>query len=365
MNRVEVDFVTIQSNISEIIRHSDKQIMCVVKSNAYGHGLEKTVNSLFSQGINRFSTYYLHEALKIKKIIPHAQVLHLGPIFSDPDIELLCENDIDLTITSIDQLRNISEKTRVYSNPLKVHLKIDTGLSRNGIHYSDFDKLKSEVFSILEHSNLDCVGVMSHLMMSDKESKTTAKQIQRFETVCHEFSRSNISVKHFHLGNTSYLFHKSDQYSNMVRIGIGIYGLSCGVEYHGQGLDIKPAMSFTSRVISTKTIRKGDRVSYGGKFTADSDMRIAVVAAGYADGIPRTASKEAYVTISGQKCSVLGVVCMNNFTIDITDIKDEIDIGEVVTIFSNGEFNSPTADDWGAWSNSIGYEVVTNIGRLN
>lgn len=365
MTHVLVNHDTIKSNISQLIDFSDKEIMCVVKSNAYGHGLEQTVRTLQSQGINFFSTYYVEEAIRINKISPKANILHLGPVYSSDELVLLSKLGIHVMITSLELLRKVLANVDLYEKPIKIHIKLDTGLSRNGIHYSRFKHIKDEVFEILNHKNIDCIGIMSHLMMNALQSKETEAQIQRFEDTCLQFTENEINVRYFHLGNTSYLFHEGDKFSNMVRVGIGIYGLSCGIDYSDFGLTINPALSFKSKIISTKRINKGDKVSYGGKFTSNADIQIAVVAAGYADGIPRSSSKEAYVLVEGQKCKVLGVICMNNFIIDVSNIHNQVKIGTEVVIFSDGVNNSPTADDWGVWSNTIGYEVVTKVGNMN
>jgi len=365
MNYVLVNHDTIKSNISHLIDFTDKEIMCVVKSNAYGHGLDQIVRTLHSQGINFFSTYYVEEATEINRILPMVNILHLGPVYSSDELVLLSKLGVHVMITSLELLRKVLANADLYENPIKIHIKLDTGLSRNGIHYSRFEHIKDEVFEILNHKNIDCIGLMSHLMMNALQSKETEAQIQRFEDTCLQFAENEINVRYFHLGNTSYLFHEGDKFSNMVRVGIGIYGLSCGIDYSDFGLTINPALSFKSKIISTKRINKGDKVSYGGKFVSSADIQIAVVAAGYADGIPRSSSKESYVLVEGQKCKVLGVICMNNFIIDVTMIKNQVKIGTEVIIFSDGVNNSPTADDWGVWSNTIGYEVVTKVGNLN
>ena len=365
MSHVFVNHDTIKSNISQLIDFSDKEIMCVVKSNAYGHGLEQIARTLHSQGINFFSTYYVEEAIRINRILPVTNILHLGPVYSSEELVLLSKLGVHVMITSLELLRKVLANADLYVNPIKIHIKLDTGLSRNGIHYSSFEHIKGEVFEILNHKNIDCIGLMSHLMMNAIQSKETEAQIQRFEDTCLQFAEYEIDVRYFHLGNTSYLFHKGDKFSNMVRVGIGIYGLSCGIDYSDFGLTINPALSFTSKIISTKRINKGDKVSYGGKFVSRTDIQIAVVAAGYADGIPRLSSTDAYVLVEGQKCKILGVICMNNFIIDVSKIEDQVEIGTEVVIFSDGVNNSPTADDWGVWSNTIGYEVVTKVGNQN
>mgnify|MGYP006135956983 FL=1 len=365
MSDVVVDYNAIKSNISQFIDFSDKEIMCVVKSNAYGHGLENTVKALYSKGIRFFSTYYLEEAIKIKEILPFSDVLHMGPIYSSSELELVSEFGIDLMITSLELLRKIHSNADSYEVPIKIHIKLDTGLSRNGIHYSSFDDVQDELFTLLDNENIDCRGIMSHLMMSRLESEVTDVQIKRFEYACSQFVENEINVRYFHLGNTSYLFHRGDNFSNLVRIGIGIYGLSCGIDYSDFGLVIQPALSFKSKILSTKKISKGDKVSYGGTFISKSDIKIAVVASGYADGMPRLLTEEAYVLVGEHRCKILGVICMNNFIIDVSDINKPPGIGTEVVIFSDGLNDSPTADDWGIWSDSIGYEIVTKVGNLN
>jgi alanine racemase len=365
MSHVVVNHKTIASNISQFIDFTDQEIMCVVKSDAYGHGLENIVNTLYSQGIEFFSTYYLEEAIKIKEMLPSVNVLHMGPVFTVEELKLLSQLEIDLMVTSLELLRKINSDADCYQKPLKVHIKLDTGLSRNGIHYSLFDDIKDELFTILENINIDCVGIMSHLMMSNLESEETDAQIHRFEYACSQFIEEEINVRYFHLGNTSYLFHKGDKFSNLVRIGIGTYGLSCGIDYSDFGLTIRPALSFKSEIISSKKIGKGEKISYGGGFISKKEMKTAVVAAGYADGMSRLSSNEAYVLVEGNKCKILGVICMNNFIVDVSTINKTLNIGTEVIIFSDGLNNSPTADDWGVWSDSIGYEVVTKVGNLN
>ena len=188
MTHVLVNHDTISSNISQLIDFSDKEIMCVVKSNAYGHGLEQTVRTLQSQGINFFSTYYVEEAIRINKMSPKANILHLGPVYSSDELVLLSKLGIHVMITSIQLLRKVLASVDFYENPIKIHIKLDTGLSRNGIHYSRFKHIKDEVFEILNHKNIDCIGIMSHLMMNALQSKETEAQIQRFEHTCLQFA---------------------------------------------------------------------------------------------------------------------------------------------------------------------------------
>ena len=356
---VEIDLNQIKNNylIYKSYLLNNQQVMAVVKADAYGHGDVEVAHTLSDLGVENFAVSNIYEAEKIRKSGIKGQVLILG-YTPEESIKRVFENDITQAVLS-EEYADMLVKTGIN---VKCQFAIDTGMNRIGIDADD-----PELCSQLIHkysSLLTVTGLFTHLCTADTDDsdsvKFTEKQIGRFIDVKNQIRDLDLPYIHC-LNSAGGLWHNRPEISNLVRLGIILYGLKpdfCNDLPDG----IHPALCWKSVVSMVKTIKKGESVSYGRTFIADHDMRIATIPTGYADGYNRLLSNKGYVLINGQQANIVGRVCMDQFMVDVSNINN-IQIGtEVILLGSSGKLKID-ADDMAQMIGSIGYEVVCDISK--
>jgi len=322
------------------------KVMPVVKANAYGHGAVVLSKAAERMGIDFFAVAFLEEALILRERGIKANILVFN--YVEPDMLHVAEKyDITLTLYSWEQLWRYSKEG---FRP-KCHVKIDTGMRRLGIVPSE----ANDFVEAAKKAGFPVEGAYTHFAVADslddEDVSFTKSQAEKFEKL-------DLDVRIKHVCNSGAAVSKVVNCFDYVRIGIASYGLQPGDTVQSE--KIKPVLSWKSVVSHVKTIQPGETVSYGRTFTAFTEMKIATIPVGYADGYWRSLSNRGYVLIHGEKCPIVGRVCMDQFMVDVTHLEDVKMGDEVVLIGKQGE-NQITAEEIAKMVGTINYEVTCRI----
>ena len=349
-----VDLDRIKSNIKHLKGFSHTPVMAVVKADAYGHGLVPVAKAALDAGASSLGVALLEEAITLREAGITAPILAwLVPPGSD--YKLAIDNQIELAASSIKALEEIGAVKSKFRP--RVHLEVDTGMTRGGF-LGEWGKIDGH-----HVANLDVVGIFSHFARADEPGeKQNEVQLNRFKEMVatvESFGYTNI-VRH--LSNSAATLKDEESRFDMVRAGIAMYGLSPDVKTLGDSasLGLKPAMQLRAKLHLVKTVPANSPVGYGATAFTAAETKLGVVAMGYADGIPRIA-QGAGVFVDGKRAPVIGRVSMDQFVVDL-GADSKAATGDWVTVFGDGSTGEYTADDWGAASGSINYEIVTRIG---
>lgn len=355
---VEVNLEYLEENISKIKEQikdvENKNLLAVIKADGYGHGSVMIAPILLACGIKAFGVASIDEGIDLRENKINCPILVLGavPVWA---FETALNYDIEISVFNdehIETLKMLYERT---GKRIKVQVKVDTGMNRIGINYKDapkfIEKLRNSEFA-------DLKGVFTHF--ADAENRDVLKmQLDRFNYVL-----DNIDTKHLmiHCQNSIGAFLLDDKRYNAIRLGIIIYGmtpLTDGIEPVCKIPDIKQLMSVKGRITNIHTIKKGEGVSYGYKFIADKDIKVATIPIGYADGVSRNLSNKIQGSINGKLIKQIGRITMDQMMFDITDIDAEI--GDVITILGYDEDNFISVDSWAKILDTINYELTCRL----
>lgn len=344
----EVNLKNISENFDKIKNHTEKKVMCIVKADAYGHGLCEVAKTL--KDADFFGVATTREALSLRESGVKNEILLLG-YFNQEETELLVLNNITATIYSLEMAETLNEVSKKLCKKCKIHIKIDTGMSRLGFSTHEFD----DIVKVTKLENLISEGIYTHFAVADDplQKDFTFNQAENFDILCNKLEKSGISFKLKHTQASSALLLYNDFKYDMVRAGIALYGYTPNDDIENF-LNLKPAMTIKSRVAFVHTLKKGQTVSYGRRFEALKDMKVAVVSIGYADGYKRSNQNEPYTLVSGKKAEVIGSICMDMCMIDVSNI-DNLNQGDEVIIFGEKEL---TAMEVAKFSKTIVYEVL-------
>ena len=344
----------------------DTKLCCVVKADGYGHGAAALASLYEDLGADYLAVSNIDEAKELRDNGIKLPVLILGYTPVENARELF-ELDITQTVYSLEYAKLLSEMCVKHNIEIKVHIKVDTGMSRIGFMCQEFPKDNNSINEIKEACSLKGLipeGIFTHFCVSDSGDEGrefTEKQFSNFEYTVNSLRENKVSFDIVHCSNSGATLDYPNTYCNMVRAGVILYGLKpspvCGVN-----IGLKPVMSMKTVIAHIKTIESGATVSYGRTFTADRKIKIATVPVGYADGFIRAYSKDGYMIINGRKAPIVGRVCMDQTMPDVTDIPD-VNIGGEVLVFGSGEHGERTADDLAECADTINYEVVCNISK--
>ena len=349
-----VDLSAIKFNVQHLKKTSGTKLLAVVKADAYGHGLVPVAQAAVAAGADYLGVALLEEAITLREAGINAPIL-AWLVQPGSDFAKAIELDIDIAAASLKALQEISEAST--SKKARVHLEVDTGMSRGGF-LSEWDQLTAE-----HCADVEIVGIFSHFARADEpDEKQNQDQFARFNEMVakvHSFGFANVIR---HLSNSAATLKNHAAAFDMVRTGIAMYGLSPDVTTLGtsQSLGLRPAMQLRAALYLVKDVPAGTPVGYGATESTSANTRLGVVAMGYADGIPRIAH-DAGVWSAGKRAPIIGRVSMDQFVVDLGS-DSKANSGDWVTIFGNGSHGEYTADDWGAASGSINYEIVTRIG---
>lgn len=373
---LKINNSSIKKNL-EKIRSINKNVICVIKDDAYGLKIEKILPILIKNNCNYFAVAYLEEAVKVYKILKNFKNLNkknncnvMTLNYVEPKkLEVAIKNGVEITIFSkkqfydyIDILNNFKKNIC-----LKIHIKINSGMNRLGFDENEVFEIIKEIKKINSEFlkdkkfKLEIISIFSHI--SEAENKTkTEKQVKKFEKILKIFDDNEIKYKYRHLQASPLLFKYEKKYNyDFCRVGMAIYGL----EPLSYDVGLENAILVESKIINIRDVKKGEKVSYGNKGILKRDSKVGIVAIGYAHGLPKQIENKkncAYVLVNDKKANILGEICMDMIFIDLTDIQD-IKIGDKVLIVGNKKSwkNKITLRQMAKWGNTIQDDVLTNF----
>lgn len=363
----EINLDAITNNIKQIrkITSPDSKIMAIVKADAYGHGFFEVASALADNGADFFGVATVDEAIQLRNAGFSNPVLILGVIFRD-DLEKIISNDIMPVVFGYRFAKSISDTAVRLNKKAKIHIKLDTGMSRIGYVCSGSDSRERILDSICEIAklpNIEIDGIFSHFAKADETERDYTKiQFERFNDIVSELENRGVHIPIKHICNSAGIIQYPEYHMDMVRSGIITYGLAPSSDVSVEGLGFEPAMQLKSVVTNLKRIKIDTPVSYGGKYIASPGTRIATVAIGYADGYSRILSGKAQVLINGKKANVIGNICMDQMMVDVTEIED-IKIGDEVILFGKSGNNIITVESVAELMGTINYETICVIGK--
>jgi len=353
---VEVNLSQLSRNLDAIrAKVSPAKIMIVLKANAYGHGLTEVAKYLDPQ-VDYIGVAVLEEGILLREIGVKTPILVLGGIWGN-QIPAYIENDLTLTAPSVDRLNQIDQAAEVLGKKAKVHLKVDTGMERIGVHYYNADKLLE---AALNCRHVEVEGIFSHFANSDDADLSHARlQLERFNEVLGFYERHSLPTPICHMANSGGILQLPESYFDMVRPGILFYGVYPSPEAR-RTVKVKPALAWKSRVVYFKVTQPGHPVSYGSTWQSDHNVRIVTVPVGYGDGYFRSMSNKAQVVIHGVRYPQVGRVCMDQIMVNIED--DSAFNGDEVILIGEAENGERvTVEELAKWADTIPYEILTNI----
>ena len=356
----EIDISALLHNF-RIIREKAglSKVMAVVKANAYGHSVCDIAPILDKAGAESFAVSNIEEALQLRNMGITKPILILGYTPIDT-VELLCKNNISQCVYSYNYAKELSHAVTLLGKTLKIHIKLDTGMSRLGFDCrSDALKELREAISAASLPGFYLEGIFTHFAVSDRTEKSedgfTDAQFSRFKSAAQEFLKSGLKPDFCHCCNSAGLLFDREKRLDLVRAGIILYGLTPNADLNLKE-ELIPVMTLKSAVSMVKEIARGETVSYGRTFKAKKKMKIATVSAGYADGYPRLLSNKGYVLIGGQKAPITGKVCMDQLAVDVTHIED-VKMGDEVILFGK----DLPVEEIAQLCGTINYEIVCGI----
>jgi alanine racemase len=330
----EVDLDALCHNFNAIKTFvAPSKVMAVVKANGYGHGLERTALTLQRTGVDSLGVAYIEEAIALRKAGITIPILVFGGLLQE-QLELYIKHDVDVTASSVSKLEQIEVTAQRLNKRARVHLKIDTGLERIGVHYYSADSLYD---AALRAKHSDVVGVYSHFADVNLNDLAIAKmQLERFLASLRYFEERAHTPFLRHIASSSGLMALKESHLDMVRPGLTLYGVYPGPGYEST-LQVKPVLTLKSHVVYFKVVKKGAGVSYGHKWHAPEDTRVVTIPIGYGDGYSRALSNKASVIIRGKRSPIVGVVCMDQLMVNIGPNGEAYNDDEVILIGSSGD----------------------------
>ena len=365
--RVVVDLAAIRDNVRSLASHArTAQVMAVVKADAYGHGLVPAARAAVQGGATWLGTAQVHEALDLRAAGLRTRILTwlYGP---DAPLDALLEAEIDVSVAAPWALTAVHAAARRTGRTARIHLKVDTGLGRNGLTPGQLPGLLDAALAARAEGAVEVVGVWSHFAFADEPTHPTVlAQAGVFRDLVALVESRGVTLEVRHLANSAATLTNPAVHLDLVRPGLAVYGLSPVPQLGGpEVFGLRPAMTVEVGLATVKPVGVGQGVSYGHAYTTTSDTMLGVVPMGYADGIPRHASGAldhpgAPVQVGGRRLTVAGRVCMDQFVLDLGPGAREV-AGDRVELFGSGADGAPTAEDWARAAGTISYEIVTRM----
>jgi alanine racemase len=351
----EVNLTRLSQNLQAIrVYVTPAKVMIVVKANAYGHGLAEVAKHL-SPLADYIGVAVLEEGILLRELGVTAPILVLGGIWGNQVPQYL-QHDLTLTASSVERLEQIDLVAGQMGVKAKVHLKIDTGMERIGVHYYNAHTIQE---TALHCANVEVEGIFSHFANADSPNLTHARlQLERFNEVLRFYENHSLPMPIRHMANSAAILQLPESHFDMVRPGIILYGVYPFSE-PAHRVQVQPALAWKSRVVYFKVVKPDHPVSYGSTWQADHPVRVVTLPVGYGDGYFRSLSNKAQVIIRGKKYPQVGLVCMDQMMVNIEN--DSAFNGDEVTLIGESGGEVISAQDLAGWAGTIPYEILTNI----
>jgi alanine racemase len=357
-----IDLGALAHNVRVLKTRIDgRKLMVVVKADAYGHGLVKCGQAAVNAGADYLGVALLEEGVALREGGVPGPILAWLNTPHDRFAECIAR-DIDLGVNSLATLKEISNAAYSVDRVARLHVKVDTGLHRNGVLLADLPELITALTRAEAEGTVKVVGVMSHFAYADEPSNPTiTAQIAEFKSAVDQLDAAGFELEVRHLANSAATLGLSQAYFDMVRPGVAAYGVSPGEEV-GRALDfdLKPVMTLCAPISLLKNVPAGSGVSYAHQYHTTSDTTLALIPAGYADGVPRSASGKGPVLVGGEIRKVAGRICMDQFVLDVGGLN--VGLSQEVILFGDPARGEPSVEDWAEAAGTISYEIITRIG---
>jgi alanine racemase len=350
---LEENFRMIKSHITAGVK-----TLCVVKANAYGHGAVEVSRRLATAGADYLGVATVDEGIELRANGITVPILVMSGLFPWDEIGPVVKNELSVVIYDAGMLKRIVDTCPSFEKPLKVHVKVDTGMGRLGFSVSDMAFVGQQLKSA---RNIVYEGFMSHFASSEIRDNYGLEQVAAFREARRALATAGIMPKLVHMANSGAAIQYPEAHFDMVRVGISLYG-SYSAHALAEKLRLKTVMKFVSRIALIREFPAGYALSYGRTYVTGRATRIAYVPVGYADGYPRSLSNKGFVLIKDTKCSIVGIVCMDWSLVDITDVNG-VDVGEEVILLGQGNTQSITADELAEYAGTIPYEILCKISK--
>lgn len=377
---LEINKSNLEKNL-KIVRSINKNLICVIKDNAYGLGIENILPILLENKCDYFAVAYIEEAVKIQKLLENLKlenqngkikVMSLNYVKPE-NVGDAIRNNIELTVFNFSQLIDyLKILDDFFENmTLKIHIKVNSGMNRLGFDENEILELveiiKKYNLNNKSKNRLEIISIFSHISDAENQDETE-KQVEKYEKILKIFSQNNVRYRYSHLQASSLLFKYGKKYNyDFARIGMALYGM----EPLSTDVGLLDVITVKSKIINIRNVKKNDKVSYGSKGIVKHDSKIGIVAIGYAHGLQKQIenSGEAYILVNGQKAKIIGEICMDMIFVDLTNIENVKMNDEVVIIGSqenaeNGIVEKITLRQVARWAGTIQDDVLTKFGGI-
>ena len=357
MRTLTIDLDAIVHNYKTMVARTEAAVLPVIKANAYGHGMVEVAKALEAAGCGGFAVADVAEGLVLREAGVTAAVLAW---LHDPEDDFVAAvaNDIDLGIANVEQLRKAIAAAETSGEIAHLHLKIDTGLGRNGATASEWAGLLAETRAAVETGKVAVVGIFSHLSSTGEAEDLL--QVERFKLALELAKDAGVDYEFAHLTASDGSLAYPSAHFTMIRVGIALYGLDPFSSHRAAEYGLRPAMTASAKVVQTKRVPAGTGVSYGYLHTTAEETTLALVPVGYAEGLPRNATGKAQVSLNGKLYPILGRIAMDQFVLDVGN--DNVQVGDDVYLFGDPAKGHPSVDDLADAADTINYEIVTRMG---
>ena len=377
---LEINKSNLEKNL-KIVRSINKNLICVIKDNAYGLGIENILPILLENKCDYFAVAYIEEAVKIQKLLENLKLKNQnGKIkvmalnYVKPEnVGDAIRNNIELTVFNFSQLIDyLKILDDFFENmTLKIHIKVNSGMNRLGFDENEILELvkivKKYNLNNKSKNRLEIISIFSHISDAENQAETE-KQVEKYEKILKIFSQNNVRYGYSHLQASPLLFKYGKKYNyDFARIGMALYGM----EPLSTDVGLLDVITVKSKIINIRNVKKNDKVSYGSKGIVKHDSKIGIAAIGYAHGLQKQIenSGEAYVLVNGQKAKIIGEICMDMIFVDLTNIENVKMNDEVVIIGSqknaeNGIVEKITLRQMARWAKTIQDDVLTKFGGI-
>ncbi|WP_371617446.1 alanine racemase [Streptomyces sp. NBC_00454] len=359
----EIDLDAVRANVRALRERAPRaEVMAVVKSDAYGHGAVPCARAALEAGATWLGTATPEEALALRAAGVGGRILCWLWTPGGPWREAI-EADVDVAVSGMWALEEVRAAARAAGRTARIQLKADTGLGRNGCQPADWAELVGAAVAAQAEGTVHVTGLWSHFACADEPGHPSiALQLTAFRDMLAYAEKEGIEPEVRHIANSPATLTLPESHFDLVRCGLAVYGVSPAPELGTPAqLGLRPAMALKAFVALVKEVPAGHGVSYGHHYVTEDETRLALIPAGYADGIPRHASGRGPVLLGGRTRYAAGRVAMDQFVVDI-GLEDRVLPGDEVVIFGDGERGEPTAEDWAQAAHTIAYEIVTRIG---